>query len=328
MTEGGSIASHPKQRNGQLGLTADVWSSGLIQALSRDGTTLNERFYCLKDQLDPVAICDTTGTVQERYFYTAFGTPSYMAGDYSSNGDSTAYAWTFLFHAEFLDLETDWMNYGYRYYSPLLGRWLSRDPLSKGSEISTYLAFDNCPPNWLDIVGLSSFPPPGAQGPVQAFSTSDSAAHAGLNEAKQMTRDSDTKANSPSRAKMPLMPSGMFGNEYWGLICYQKCNGKTYYATTGPISGTAANPNKGDAANCNPDLATCPDGWTKWSEYHSHPGQSDPGTADFARVRGANLPAQEAYVGSASGLGPDIKYSTPMGQTQYGQVPIHHTSTF
>ncbi|MBR1608955.1 MAG: RHS repeat-associated core domain-containing protein, partial [Kiritimatiellae bacterium] len=37
----------------------------------------------------------------------------------------------FLFSTKHHDPETDTLYYGYRHYSPRLGRWLSRDPLEE-----------------------------------------------------------------------------------------------------------------------------------------------------------------------------------------------------
>ena len=35
----------------------------------------------------------------------------------------------FAFQGQFLDVTTGLINYGYRYYSPRMGRWLNKDPL-------------------------------------------------------------------------------------------------------------------------------------------------------------------------------------------------------
>lgn len=37
--------------------------------------------------------------------------------------------WSWLFHGEEIDQEIEGYNYGYRFYIPQLGRWLSRDPI-------------------------------------------------------------------------------------------------------------------------------------------------------------------------------------------------------
>ena len=37
----------------------------------------------------------------------------------------------FRFSTKYTDDETDLVYYGYRYYSPALGRWMSRDPIGE-----------------------------------------------------------------------------------------------------------------------------------------------------------------------------------------------------
>ena len=37
----------------------------------------------------------------------------------------------FMFSTKFYDWETGLYYYGYRYYNPSTGRWLSRDPLQR-----------------------------------------------------------------------------------------------------------------------------------------------------------------------------------------------------
>jgi hypothetical protein len=49
------------------------------------------------------------------------------------------------------------LYYGYRYYSPELGRWLSRDPIGERGGINLYGMVGNNPVNWWDYLGLSDF---------------------------------------------------------------------------------------------------------------------------------------------------------------------------
>jgi RHS repeat-associated protein len=64
----------------------------------------------------------TTGTVTAQYEYGPFGEPIRVSGAAASN--------PFRFSTKYQDDETDLVYYGYRYYVPSTGRWLSRDPLS------------------------------------------------------------------------------------------------------------------------------------------------------------------------------------------------------
>lgn len=66
-----------------------------------------------------VALLDVNGSVTDTYIYAPFGNCTHTGT--SSN--------PFRFSSEYFDAETGLVYYNYRYYSPTLGRWLSRDPL-------------------------------------------------------------------------------------------------------------------------------------------------------------------------------------------------------
>jgi RHS repeat-associated protein len=51
---------------------------------------------------------------------------------------------------------------GRRYYSPEVGRWLSRDPLGENGGIGLYRFVRNDAVNWRDWLGLSVICPPGS----------------------------------------------------------------------------------------------------------------------------------------------------------------------
>ena len=47
--------------------------------------------------------------------------------------------------------------YGFRYYDPETGRWLSRDPLGEFSALNIYAFISNDPLNDFDLIGLTSY---------------------------------------------------------------------------------------------------------------------------------------------------------------------------
>ncbi len=53
------------------------------------------------------------------------------------------------------ETKTDLVYYGYRYYSPALGRWLSRDPIEEQGGLNLYAFVNNDPVNKWDVLGLS-----------------------------------------------------------------------------------------------------------------------------------------------------------------------------
>ena len=123
--------------------------------------TLNERLYCLMDYFSPAAIVDLSGTVLERYAFTAFGKRRVLAPDYTDRGTSS-YDWDFGFQGQFVDLETrngsgeqtGLYNYGYRYYVSALGRWPSRDPIEEAGGVNQYVSTNNSLWNKVDRLGL------------------------------------------------------------------------------------------------------------------------------------------------------------------------------
>jgi len=105
------------------------------------------------DYFNGISIVDTEGTVQERYGYSAFGVRRVMAPDFSARSSSD-FDWEFGFQGQFLDLETGWMNYGYRYYVPWLGRWPNRDPIGENGGVNLYAILFNDLVNALEFLGL------------------------------------------------------------------------------------------------------------------------------------------------------------------------------
>ena len=68
-----------------------------------------------------------------------------------------------LFSTKYYDWETGLYYYGYRYYSPTIGRWLSRDPIGEKGGVNLYTAYKNDPVNSVDPLGLSPELRPGSQ---------------------------------------------------------------------------------------------------------------------------------------------------------------------
>ncbi len=61
----------------------------------------------------------------------------------------------FGFSTKYLDSETSFQYYGFRYYQPGTGRWLGRDPIEERGGINLYGMVGNDPGNWFDPLRLS-----------------------------------------------------------------------------------------------------------------------------------------------------------------------------
>ncbi len=104
------------------------------------GTTLNETRYILMDYFSPAAITDEEGDVTERYQFSAFGLRTILNPDFTVRSDSEC-GMELSFQGQFEDVETGWLNYGYRYYLPALGRWACKDPDRNSIFIQSSSAF-------------------------------------------------------------------------------------------------------------------------------------------------------------------------------------------
>jgi len=62
----------------------------------------------------------------------------------------------FRFSTKLLDQETGLYYYGFRYYSPEMGRWINRDPIGEEGGRNVYATVGNSLPNAVDMVGLLS----------------------------------------------------------------------------------------------------------------------------------------------------------------------------
>jgi len=118
------------------------------------GTMLNETRYVLMDYFNPAALTDEEGEVTERYAFSAFGVRTILNRDFT-NRSSSECDMGFAFHGQFIDLESGLMNYGYRYYSPHLGRWTCKDPIGEKGGINLYGMVGNDGVNRHDYLGLA-----------------------------------------------------------------------------------------------------------------------------------------------------------------------------
>ena len=135
-----------------------VWGIRYIDDLvlrDRGLTATLERFYALQDaNWNVVAICDPTGAVQERYAYTPYGVCQFLSSLFVVQPDGSAFDWNVLYTGRTLDL-TGLYYYRERYYHPLLGVFVSRDPIGQRGGINPYQYVGDRPAGRSDPTGLS-----------------------------------------------------------------------------------------------------------------------------------------------------------------------------
>lgn len=67
-----------------------------------------------------------------------------------------AEAFSFWYSTKYLDTETEFYYYGYRFYSPTLMRWLNRDPIEESGGLNLYGFVGNSSLSDTDLLGRSS----------------------------------------------------------------------------------------------------------------------------------------------------------------------------
>lgn len=93
------------------------------------------------------------GTVAANYDYGAFGEPIRITGAMARNNP-------FRFSTKYADDESDLIYYGYRYYKPSTGTWLSKDPIEEQGGLNLYCLVGNNPVKCIDYLGEQFYEPP------------------------------------------------------------------------------------------------------------------------------------------------------------------------
>jgi len=98
------------------------------------------------------AMLDGSQAVVATYTYDAFGNLMSQTGSLSQ---------PFKFSTKLYDGETGLSYFGYRFYSPVLGRWITRDPIGYAGGVNLYGFVENDPLNWVDPLdcGQKTFTP-------------------------------------------------------------------------------------------------------------------------------------------------------------------------
>jgi RHS repeat-associated protein len=130
-------------------LSGSMQGAGGVGGLLLVRDTANGTHFCGHDGNGNVTLLvnTQTGTNSATYEYGPFGENLRATGP-------MAKANSFRFSSKFQDDESDLLYYGYRYYSAITGRWLSRDPLGERGGNNTYAFVNNLPVSLVDALGL------------------------------------------------------------------------------------------------------------------------------------------------------------------------------
>jgi len=182
------------------GVVAEYDDAGGLLATTAHGPSVDEYIfrwdasynltYYHQDVLGNVtALTDTTGLVVEKYAYDIYGAPVIHApvGGLRAN---SMFGNPYLFTGRVWVAGIGLYDYRNRYYSPEIGRWLSRDPIGEKGGINLYRYVDNSPVNFSDPTGLEKLKIPGISLPTGDDGFPSSAYHT-LSECQSASSGND-----------------------------------------------------------------------------------------------------------------------------------------
>lgn len=130
--------------NLQPGTNYYVWGQDLSQSLQGAGgvggllalhssSASNSSYFPFFDANGNVTeLVNTNGALAAHYEYDPYGNSIKATGTFASNN-------AYRFSTKYTDDETGLLYFGYRFYCPQLGRWLSRDPIRERGGLNLYL---------------------------------------------------------------------------------------------------------------------------------------------------------------------------------------------
>jgi RHS repeat-associated protein len=143
--------------DGSLTTNSYIWGLDLSGSLQEAGG-IGGLLCVVRDGAPYFPVCDANGNITEyvdatgqivaHYEYGAFGELLASSGDKKDD-------FSLRFSSKFCDQETGLGYWGYRYYAPLLGRWLTRDPIGEEGGGHLYGFVLNTPIDLLDGLGFA-----------------------------------------------------------------------------------------------------------------------------------------------------------------------------
>ncbi len=94
-----------------------------------------------------IALTDIEKNLLALYTYGPFGEKIHAIG---ARANTNPWRWA----TKYLDEETGLYYFGHRYYDPVTGQWLSREPLGESESVNLYSYCHNDPVNKVDVLGM------------------------------------------------------------------------------------------------------------------------------------------------------------------------------
>ena len=125
---------------------------GLLQSLRlAGGTPATPLVFCYDANGNVTELIDASAALAAHYEYGPFGQTVVQTGPAAATNP-------FRFSTKYLDRDTGLYYYGFRFYSPALGRWPNKDPIEENGGLNLYGFVANSPLGNVDYCGESWVP--------------------------------------------------------------------------------------------------------------------------------------------------------------------------
>jgi RHS repeat-associated protein len=309
---------------------SQVTGNGEVHIPMMDHMGNVRHYYQIKTTANYSNPATVTGQITANLDYDAFGrevratspkTPTSGQPPGLAASDPWVDVLPFHFSTKFTDRESGLNYYGYRFYDPVDGRWLNRDPLAEDGGLNLFKILSNDLQQSYDYLGLTA--------PEGDYPCAKGCDRKTINKAIAIMSKRAAKATVDEIKLAPAavrINTGTTGREYGGRIC---CNTKTGKVTaTGPTPGpweiqnnivwVGRTINLDDTPACSPkhDKNVVVAGF-----YHSHPSSKNfsIGDIDSAYSRG-KLPLGMAVPNSPVAHLLIPKPSTPLSKGPTGET--------
>ena len=121
-----------------------VWNNNeLLGAVDNESKSYS---YLTDGNRNIIKILDSNRNSAAEYSYSPFSEQIKFSGDFAEKNP-------FRFSSEYFDSETGLVYYNFRYYSPEIGRWISKDPIRERGGINIYAFVNNSSIDYFDFLG-------------------------------------------------------------------------------------------------------------------------------------------------------------------------------
>ena len=210
-----------QERNANNEVTAQLVRDGNIGGILSRSTSAGASFYDYDGGGNVTLLTDANGNDVGRYRYDAFGNTLEASGVRASENP-------YRFSTKEYDGATGLYDFGFRFYSTGLGRWINRDPLEEDGGVNVYGMVGNDPVNLFDAYGLSpvyipfydvtSYAVPTRSGDTKVIKVSKPLDMGRVANSKTIIRG----GNQAERTNVALMVQKIFGTKHARSLGWSK----------------------------------------------------------------------------------------------------------